>query len=503
MKVKELKISTYSNFWLDNGIVSLYSLIKNCKGISNLELTNEELCFTINDLTIFIDQLRNNILREVNRVLFFQIQDPQTKLIKIVRRQYVISQQVKGGALKEKIFNEEHVKQQLEDAFDFDTKKKTCVICGNEYSKSKNLTQTVFPLVTKMKSLGGIRGNKEYIDVCPICYLVSASAWLDNNIYTNIDPSTKGFSILLLPIQNNLVNYYKVKKMIRTVTDMQTTKMSSILVKSITQDRKKRKVRGYEKYSTLLLLLEELMHKLREPDSDPFSAKLNDLVNTEWYSLTIPHGGMKNIKTEIISIDHRIINLLNTLIEKYNNLRIYSDFVDKIYVTSDGKPDFASGKKIKESLAMALIKNDLDLFCTTIFPSRGLTVSFSFSNIDFLLYEWRLRILNYGMEKLEVFKKTANIIAEVSKKNTGLFYRLDKTRTFSDFLESIKDAARGMVSLSSSAEQGETKYKISPTAFDDFLTLLLENQQHWKDIKSILIIYTAMYYSIKMKKIRG
>ena len=65
-------IQNYGDTWLDNGIVSLNSILQRCDGLGNLILEHDGITFDINDFDIFLKSLNSIILLSVNDLLYFE-----------------------------------------------------------------------------------------------------------------------------------------------------------------------------------------------------------------------------------------------------------------------------------------------------------------------------------------------------------------------------------------------------------------------------------------------
>ncbi len=96
-------------------------------------------------------------------------------------------------------------------------------------------------------------------------------------------------------------------------------------------------------------------------------------------------------------------------------------------------------------------------------------------------------------ESLSSIKSVGNIIAKVSKNNLSLLYKLDKTRTIEDFWSVLREISRKLVGLDIK------KANIRPTALDELIQLLKDNENNekqWKEIRDLLVVYSSMYYAI-------
>ena len=97
-------------------------------------------------------------------------------------------------------------------------------------------------------------------------------------------------------------------------------------------------------------------------------------------------------------------------------------------------------------------------------------------------------------DHLDTLRSAGNLIAETATTGIGLIYRLDRTRTLSDFWDSLREISRKMIGL---------EKPVKSTSLDGVIKLMHEHQEEqdaWKEIKNLLLIYACMYYSIKTYK---
>ena len=97
-------------------------------------------------------------------------------------------------------------------------------------------------------------------------------------------------------------------------------------------------------------------------------------------------------------------------------------------------------------------------------------------------------------EHLDTLRSAGNLIAETATTGIGLIYRLDRTRTLPEFWDSLREISRKMIGL---------EKPVKSTSLDGVIKLMQEHQEEqdaWKEIKNLLLIYACMYYSIKTYK---
>ncbi|MDI9491104.1 MAG: hypothetical protein QM211_07115, partial [Bacillota bacterium] len=172
---------------MDNGVETLYSILHEAQNRSfNATIEKNSLIITINDFDEFKKAL-SIAFRNRRSNLIITIMDKETGQNKEVKKDYILIQEqakINGKvAFKEEVYNPKTVAIKISKIVDLTTEEGTCncVICGKLFSRSvKKLQQAAYPLVTKTKSLSGVRSYKdekkyslqEYFgDFCSACYL--------------------------------------------------------------------------------------------------------------------------------------------------------------------------------------------------------------------------------------------------------------------------------------------------------------------------------------------
>ena len=95
---------------------------------------------------------------------------------------------------------------------------------------------------------------------------------------------------------------------------------------------------------------------------------------------------------------------------------------------------------------------------------------------------------------LRSIKSVGNIVAKVSVQNSNLFYKLDKIKTIDDFWSVLREISRKLVNPDIDRD------KIREMALDELIVLLKTNEKKWKEIRDLLVVYSAIYYSINLRK---
>ena len=93
-------------------------------------------------------------------------------------------------------------------------------------------------------------------------------------------------------------------------------------------------------------------------------------------------------------------------------------------------------------------------------------------------------------EDLKSIKSVGNILAKVSITNLTLFYKLDKVNNLNDFWSCLREISRKLVNADID------RSKIRETSLDELIKILKRNEDNWKEVRDLLIIYSSMYYSI-------
>ena len=177
---------------------------------------------------------------------------------------------------------------------------------------------------------------------------------------------------------------------------------------------------------------------------------------------------------------------------------IYKEIIEEIFFFYDnpkGAPvDWDLTGEIREKLSEAIIKDDFHAFARNILPRKGGRVGYSKDtkeNIEELIYLWRLRNMGVPKEKIEVVKSVGNIVAKASRNNPSLLYKLDKTKSLEAFWSVLREISRKLIGF----EEKDRKM-IKPTALDKLIQLVKDNEDKWKEIRDLLVIYSSMYYAI-------
>ena len=475
---------------MDNALENFYYLLDTFDYNSEINLSLNENSLQINcDENIFIKVLIDIFS---NYKQFVCVKKEENDILKEYKKDFILIQHKRKDEyihLNPKIFlNPEEEVSKLVDLFEEGSKK--CILCGSSFKrKYSNLTQGSYPFATKIKSLNGIRSYKDgefyslrdYNDsVCPLCYLIGQLGWLsDKFIYRSFIKTDKSY--LFLPNSNNLKKLHKFKSDYLNLLN-NNERWSNIKVSLQNQNGELTK----GKYSTLLCFYSRFYEMYDISVSD-------EIKNISWDIIEIPLGKVKNVKSIEFSFEDQILNIIKAFIDEDED--VYNLFNSVLFFKKD-TVDWDVTDKIKENLSESFLKNDFRSFSRNFIPRSGGKLSYTNKNIEFLKYFdfliklWRFNSMSVSVEDLKTIKSVGNIIAKVSVINSSLFYKLDKVRSIDDFWGVLREISRKLVNT------GIDKSLIREKALDELIVLLKTNENDWKEIRDLLIVYAAIYYSI-------
>lgn len=483
----ELKIGRYNDSWMDNALENFYSLLNTFDYNSEIFKDLNEICLEITcEKEIFKKVLVDIFENYKQYVCVNQIDD--NGVTKEFKKDFIVIQHKRKGEyinLNPKIFqNPQEEVSKLVDLLETGSKK--CVFCGSSFKKKySNLTQGSYPFSTKIKSLNGIRtykddkyyAFKEYHDsLCPLCYLIGQLGWLTDKLvyrsFVNIDKS-----YLFLPMSDKLNILHEFKEDYSFLLN-NNERWSNIKVSSTNE--KGELTTG--KFGTLLCFYSRFYSILDEEIPDIY-----------WNFVEIPLGKVKNVKSFDFFMDNLVLDIIKRFVDYDED--IYVLFNSVLFFVDDS-PNWDLTNEIRENLAESFLKNDFRMFTRNFIPKNGGRLSYSSKNINFLKYFdfliklWRLDYMSISEDDLKCIKSVGNIIAKVSITNSSLFYKLDKIKNIADFWSCLREISRKLVN------SDMDKSKIRELSLDELIVLLKRNENNWKEIRDLLIIYAAMYYSI-------
>ena len=501
-----MKIPCYHNVWMDNGIENLYRILKDVKGV-RVKLNERQLEFDITNDLRFLEEFKKAIESKMDSIIFVKRKDEKTGIIKNVKKDYILSQYGKKignkNVLKEKIYSE--TEGRLKEIFEnLEEGNKTCILCGKSYFRSiDKLKQSVYPFVTKIRSLSGIRtikSLKDYNDgLCPLCYLIGALEWTDECIIFRsfLGGGEKRYSIVILPSMSNLQELHEFKKKYSTILQSQDI-ISNLRTKT------GRYLEG--EFTTLLYFYEEFFNKIWFQSETP--EDWLDYIGAEkeicrnWVIMKIPSRAVKNIKYEKIEISSSILRVIYELTK--NGKLIYSSLIDKIFFIFEERNlerEREISQEIKEKISAAFLEDNLDVFASYLLPRKGGYVVFP-PEAENVIYElinlWRWNKMGLSDDELKNLKDVARIVATIANEgHIGILYKLDKARNPDEFLNGLRELSRRILAL-----KDEKREHIYPPALENIVEILeknKENKELFEDVKNVLVIFSCVETS-KIKR---
>jgi len=500
--------------WIDNGLELFGRLVEEIQGqhpqVVQVHWEPEGLEITIWDEKRFMDLLDDKLQQQIDSTVFYTAEKKGEK--RSVMKPFIGFNQ-QPPAQYPPTFQASQRRQFLRTVFSAPPsprqgEPKGCVLCSEPIgSDSEKLTLSVYPFVTKIRSLSGIRsqwrgdglsGFVEYLSVCPRCYFLGSLVWADDKLLYLCDiGGTNGSAAILLPapIASSLIRLREVKNSYRPMHGERRTNV-----------RFKRKPKGEGQpeeeqevqdgpYSLLLAFLERAMDEIAERGevTDLF-AEVQRRISEGWLIISIPQVRLKNITTHDLILDEPILKLLAQLVEQGN--LPYAHCISEIRVTDE------KGKRLQdlipdlhEQMAKAILVDDFDLFAKTFVPKPRRQLRFPFaieSIVENLITLWRWS--NMDAQTLEIVKKAGRALARIaaSKKQPVLLYALERVRSSSDLLEVLKEGVHRLIGL----EAEEMRY-ISLDALEQLTELLhqITDARQFADLKNTLIIFAGIAYA--------
>lgn len=515
-KMIKFKISSLNDVWMDNAAENFYRIIKEISDIEpevvDATLSEEHIEFKIFDKRKFNVFVKNKIISKRDKYIFFEKEDPKTKLTRNIKKDYIVMQygtKVGGrNVLKEKIYSDTEIESLLEEVIkDLESKKKkkSCVLCNREFSKSiGNLKQSIYPFSTKIKSLSGIRTEldsdhnirqlKDYFNnICPVCYLIGALEWSDGGIIYRCYLSN-GKSIFLLPAYADLRKLHEVKsRYINKLPRGESRSNVSFKFKKRSGDEGSAVPVGN---NTLLLgFLEKMIDEclVEEENRTSFFEVRRKYGLDSWVLIEVPSGTVKNIRQHHLRIKNDILNLIGLMLE--HEFKIYEQIIYRCSMKymEDNSIFWDETEVLRENMAKCLIDDDYEGFASAIIPRKKAYVDIFLDKEErekfskTFIYEWRWGKMGLTVEQLDTLGKAAKVVAKVAEGHIGDLYKLDKARNLTELLEGLQQIARRTVGLDK-----EDLLYLSFKEMEEFTNLLHVRERDFKDLKSTLIIYSCM-----------
>jgi len=492
-KMMKIEIPIYHDVWMDNGVVNLYRILSDVEGVKT-NLTPNKLELEIIEKEKFLRALASEIMHKRDTAIFITEKDEKTGEKRNIKKYFVLIQYGKKvedkNVLKEKIYSDNEISERLEQIFENVVgEKSSCILCGRNYLKGVDkLKQAVYPLVTKIRSLSGIRTLREqYTELCPLCYLIGSLEWCDEGIIYRAFPTSH--SLVFIPRIYNLKRLNELKS--KWIDEVLTGgRFSNIRVSRNAEEVEQTS----GEYNTLLCFFEKFLNWicLEEEGWMTFESVKKEACR-DWTCMEVPWGAVKNIKFENISVEDYILGVMYELVK--DNKRPYGNFIKQLLYlrkTPGGtRIDNDETNKIREYLSRYFLTDNFRGFSHSLIPRKRGRIIFSREARDVLeglIYLWRLKKMGLEKEDLETVRSVGNIVAETSTKSIGLLYRLDKARTTNEFWNSLREISRKMIGL---------EKPVKAKSLDNLIQLIKDHKNEWEEIKNLLVVYSCMYYYIK------
>jgi hypothetical protein len=380
-----------------------------------------------------------------------------------------------------------------------------CPLCGQEFKgEAHKLTLSVYPFVTKIKSLSGIRTRwtkgalKGFVTnspVCPSCYMLGALAWMDDALLYLCDLGGRdGTAVILLPAPP-LGNLLRLRELKAYRSGLKGGERRSN-VRFIRKSGEEQEVRD-GRFSLLLAFLERALQNIARTlpgeDWDLFS-EAKRRVSDGWLFITIPQGRLKNVVSHDLVLDEPTLRLLVKLVER--GILPYAHLISEIRLADDqGRPLREPVPELHELLAEALLTDDFGRFAGVFLPKPRYGLRFPFAiegDLKTLVELWRWSEVD--PQELEVVKKAGRALAGIAagRKQPALLYSLERVRSPSDLLEVLKEGVHRLIGL----EAEEMRY-ISLDALEQLTELAHKtyDTRKFEDLKNTLIVFAGISYA--------
>lgn len=504
-----------NDVWLDNGL-ELFGQIADHISRQHPEVLKvkwfpDELHLTIYNVDRFIKLLEEEIQTRIIEVAHYTDEKSRSRKLKRYipfhtykdARNYPLIFQNKTRSFLEEVFNPRSGVRE----------KERCLFCGGPVGKLSNrklkLTLSVYPFVTKIKSLSGIRtwwnedrleGFTDYMGVCSKCYFLGALVWIDDALLYLCDvDGAKGLSIVLLPVLD-ATNLLKLKQL-KFYRPKQGGRRSNVQFKRRPHsDRGEEKGDNFceERYSLLLAFLEQVLEdiSLREEVEDLF-AEVTRHVSDSWLLVVITQTSLKKVLSQKLVLSDSTLNFLVRLVEK--GILPYSYIISEMRLRKDnGELLKDETSRVREALAKAILTDDFDSFSKFFIPKPKRQLHFSLAiedDIKTLIQVWRW--FDMSPETLEIIKKAGNALATIAanRRQPVLLYALERVRSSSDLLEVLKEGVHRLIGL----EPEDIRY-ISLEALEQLTELIHQTKdvKRFLDLKNTLIVFAGIAYAKKL-----
>lgn len=497
---------TRHDTWLDNGLEFFGQLVTHIAGqhphVVEAEWQLSFLRLKIHDIKRFVALLDEEISQRIDTTLWYRSEGTGKKVLKPF-----VGFNQQPPHQHPPLFQEDHRREFLESVFAppkaHRRETSGCPLCGEAISDGEQtLTLSVYPFVTKIKSLSGIRtrwqvnGLKGFVTnlpVCARCYFLGALAWLDDALLYLCDiGGTSGNAVIVLPapLMNNLRRLQELKFYRPKYGERRTNVRFKL--RELNEEREVQDGR----FSLLLAFLERTLYEIAETNevTDLFS-EAQKRISDGWLFISIPQGRMKNIVAHDLVLDEPTLRLLARLVEQ--SKLPYAQLIVRLWMSDDeGRRLTDEIPAFRERLSQALLTNEFEKFALAFVPRprRRLYIPFGVDEIiETLVRAWRWSDMD--TQTLDIVKKAGRALAAIaaSRKQPVLLYALERVRSPSDLLEVVKEGVHRLIGL-----QAEEMRYISLDALEQLTELAHQNENdlpQFADLKNTLIIFAGIAYA--------
>lgn len=500
----ETRWSLRHDAWLDNGLELLGQIAEHIaqqhSQVVQVVWQHDGLRLIVHSLDRFVELLDDEIRQRIEATLLYWSERTGKRVLK----PFVGFNQQPPNQ-HPLIFQESRRRAFLTEVFASTSQRPTdkgCPLCGELMGSSgQTLTLSVYPFVTKIKSLSGIRtrwtgeglsGFVTNLPVCARCYFLGALAWMDDALLYLCDiGGTDGDAVILLPAPP-MSNLWRLQgsKFYRPKHGERRTNVR-FRQRQPSEDREVQDGR----FSLLLAFLERTLSEIAESGevTDLF-AEAQRRISDGWLFITIPQGRLKNIVAHNMLLDEPVMRLLVQLVER--NILPYAYFIAELWLADDkGRSLWDKVPMLHETLAQAILTDDFERFAAAFIPKPRRQLRFPSAverNVKTLVQLWRWS--NMDAATLEVVKKAGRALAAIaaSRNQPVLLYKLERVRSASDLLETLKEGVHRLIGL----EAEEMRY-ISLDSLEQLTELLHQttDARQFADLKNTLMVFAGIAYA--------
>ncbi|PKP58684.1 hypothetical protein CVT91_08090 [Candidatus Atribacteria bacterium HGW-Atribacteria-1] len=524
--MNEIKLISTNDIWLDYGLEHLYRILQDCEGISKLELNGNSILFDITDKEKLRKSLLNQLLKVRDSLYLTKLDGQQTT--QIIHQILLWDWQnyrglggiyakchKQGNKFVEDNRNTNEICDEYMEAISYNGPiNDPCPLCGEQITKSKNITQSTYPFGTKSDNFSKIKGlSGGYFSICPRCYLYGQLAIGDLLLLNNGEQKRgrgeqkrgrkEKYCDIFLPNCKSLEELKEIKEKFRYFIkhgDFRGNIGFSV------REEKEKFITPFDNYSALLQIYNHFINYMVDRTKEGFKFETN-LLALKWTILSLKKAGKTIIKIYEIDISDEIVDLMWNLQNK-EGINLYADIVNKIFDLNN-KDDMRAPAK---ALSKAIITGEFNLFVESIIPKGnrnilvkcGTRTEYGLDKLYILINYWRLNKMDINKEEQELLKEWGEALASVCVNKKTFVYRLDKKRRFEDFIETLKDMIVYTMGKTHKVNNEEKPYylpydykKEDQEVNKDILNLFIIHKNDWKELKNVFVAYLALNTHIK------